>query len=87
MKELKKTLLNQRSLINFARSMLTTDETQLIIERLSIYNTQRKQEEEKKQKDNEIRAEKMNQFIQQLETEGLSITDLQFHISNRNRDR
>ncbi|ACH64685.1 H-NS family histone-like protein [Aliivibrio fischeri] len=87
MKELKKTLLNQRSLINFARSMLTTEETQLIIERLSIYNTQRKQEEEKKQKDNEIRAEKMNQFIQQLETEGLSITDLQFHISNRNRAR
>lgn len=87
MKELKKTLLNQRSLITFATSMLTVEETTLIIERLSALNQQRKTDEEQKQKAQAIKENKISLFIQQIEDEGLSLLDLQLHIGQRSRLR
>ncbi|MDD9175912.1 hypothetical protein PVK63_14585 [Aliivibrio sp. S2TY2] len=87
MKEFKKTLLNERSLISFVTSMLTIEETTLIIERLSALNEQRKTDEEQKQKAKEIKESKISSLIQQIENEGLSLLDLQLHIGQRSRLR
>lgn len=87
MKEFKKTLLNERSLISFVTSMLTIEETTLIIERLSALNEQRKTDEEQKQKAKEIKESKISSLIQQIENEGLSLLDLQLHISQHSRLR
>lgn len=87
MKEFKKTLLNERSLISFATSMLTIEETTLIIERLSLLNQQRKTDKEQKQKAQVIKEKKISSFIQQIEDEGLSLLDLQLHIGQRSRLR
>nr|VVV06926.1 hypothetical protein AW0309160_04420 [Aliivibrio wodanis] len=87
MKEFKKTLLNERSLISFVTSMLTIEETTLIIERLSALNEQRKTDEEQKQKAKQIKESKISSLIQQIENEGLSLLDLQLHIGQRSRLR
>ncbi|MDD9195861.1 hypothetical protein PVK62_08405 [Aliivibrio sp. S3MY1] len=87
MKELKKTLLNQRSLISFATSMLTIEEATLIIERLSALNEQRKTDEEQKQKAKEIKESKISSLIRQIENEGLSLSDLQLYITQHSRLR
>ncbi|RYU64271.1 hypothetical protein [Aliivibrio finisterrensis] len=87
MKEFKKTLLNERSLISFATSMLTIEETTLIIERLSLLNQQRKADKEQKQKAQVIKEKKISSFIKQIEDEGLSLLDLQLHIGQRSRLR
>lgn len=76
MPDMKKTLLNTRSLRAFCRDFMTINEVKEASDKLNLVYQELMELEEKKILEEAERQEKLNKFKRQLKENGLSVEDL-----------